>query len=275
MSVVRTRWRAPAKINLFLHILGRREDGYHDLQSVFQFLDICDEIELVTRQDGEIRLTTTARGMAPEDDLTVRAAKALKASTGTGHGVDIALAKCIPMGAGLGGGSSDCATVLIALNQMWKLGLSVEELAALGRALGADVPVFVRGVAAWGEGIGEKLTPVILPQCWYLVVVPDCEVSTAEVFAAPSLTRNSAPTTIRACFGGAGNVTEFEADIFHLLQQTRNDCEALVRARYAGVDAALRWMGGARSGKNDWHRLGGICSRGLARPGKSVVGEGS
>ncbi len=241
VNVGPTRWLAPAKINLFLHILGRREDGYHELQTVFQFLDICDEIEISGRPDGEIRRTTAVSGVEPGDDLTIRAARALQGKGGAGLGVDIAVRKMIPMGAGLGGGSSDCAVVLLALNQIWGLGLSVGELAELGRELGADVPVFVRGRAAWGEGVGEHLTPVILPQGWYLVVVPACEVSTAAVFAASSLTRNSAPTTIRACFGGAGNAGEREADILHLLEQTRNDCEALVRERYAPVDAVLQW----------------------------------
>ena len=243
MSVTRTRWRAPAKINLFLHILGRREDGYHDLQTVFQFLDFCDEIEIVARKDGEIHRTSVVAGVAAEDDLTVRAARALQTRGDTGLGADIAIRKSIPLGAGLGGGSSDCATVLVALNQLWGSGLSVDELAVLGRGLGADVPVFVRGRAAWGEGIGERLTPVKLPESWYLVVVPDCEVSTAAVFGASSLTRNSVPTTIRACFGGAGNAAERDTDILHLLKQTRNDCEALVKARYPAVESALRWAG--------------------------------
>ena len=241
MRALPTRWPAPAKINLFLHVLTRREDGYHELQTVFQFLDVCDEIELVCRSDGEIRRTTELDGVSPEDDLTVRAARALQAGSGTGFGADIAVRKTIPVGAGLGGGSSDGASVLIALNRLWELGLSMDDLAALGRELGADVPVFVRGRAAWGEGIGERLTPVTLPECWYLVVVPDCVVSTEAVFGAPSLTRNSAPTTIPDCFGGAGNAGERETDILHLLEQTRNDCEALVRQRYPAVEAALQW----------------------------------
>ena len=243
------RWLAPAKINLFLHILGRREDGYHELQTVFQFLDICDEIKIVVRPDGEVRQTTSVNGVEPEDDLTIRAARALQKKSAGALGADIGVHKVIPIGAGLGGGSSDCAVVLLALNQLWALGLSVDELAKLGRELGADVPVFVRGRAAWGEGVGENLTPVTLPQSWYLVVVPACEVPTAAVFGASSLTRNSAPTTIRACFGGAGNAGECEADILHLFEHTRNDCEALVRERYAAVDAAMQWaneIGNAR-----------------------------
>lgn len=245
MSVVSTRWRAPAKINLFLHILGRRDDGYHQLQSVFQFLDVCDDIDIFCRQDGQIRRTSSISGVAAEDDLTVRAARALQGIKTTRLGANIAVRKVIPVGAGLGGGSSDCATVLVALNQLWDLGLSVDELATIGCELGADVPVFVRGRAAWGEGIGEQLTPVTLSESWYLVVVPDCEVSTAAVFAAPALTRNSPPTTIRACFGGPGNAAEREADIFHLLKRTRNDCEALVKERYPPVKAALRWASDA------------------------------
>ena len=223
MSVASSHWLAPAKINLFLHILGRREDGYHELQTVFQFLDVCDEIRMNCRYDGEIHRTTEVTGVSPQEDLTVRAARVLQRRANSGLGADIAVRKAIPMGAGLGGGSSDCATVLLALNQLWGLQLPVDEVAALGRTLGADVPVFIKGKTAWGEGIGESLTPLALPECWYLVIVPDCEVSTATVFSAPSLTRNSTPMTISAYFGEAGNAGERETDILHLLKQTRND----------------------------------------------------
>jgi len=241
VSATSIRWLAPAKINLFLHILGRREDGYHELQTAFQFLNLCDEIEINCRDDGKIRSTTPISGISPQDDLTVRAAYALRRLAGCNMGADISVRKVIPMGAGLGGGSSDCATVLLALNHLWGLQWPLDELAALGGTLGADVPVFVRGKTAWGEGIGERLTPISLPQSWYLVVVPNCEVSTAAVFGAPSLTRNSTPMTIRAYFGAAGNAGDCEADILHLLNRTRNDCEAWVRERYQPVDAAWRW----------------------------------
>ena len=235
------RWLAPAKINLFLHILGRRDDGYHELQTLFQFLDLCDEIELDSRADGKICLTTSIADVPAEEDLTVRAARLLKDEYAVRAGVDITVQKSIPVAAGLGGGSSDCASVLVGLNQLWRLGLSLGELASLGGRLGADVPVFVKGRAAWGEGVGALLTPVTLPEAWYLLIVPGCQVSTAEVFAAPALTRNSTPTTIRDSFGGVGAAGEPEADILHLLERTRNDCEALVRDRYPIVDAVFQW----------------------------------
>ena len=186
-------WPAPAKLNLFLHVLGRRADGYHELQTCFQFVDLCDDIRIAVRADGEIHRSRGAAGVAEESDLCVRAARALKAATGCPLGADIDVEKRIPMGAGLGGGSSDAATCLVALNRLWGLNLPTTALAELGLKLGADVPVFVMGRAAWAEGVGEKLTPLYPPEAPpegnYLIIKPNVFVSTAEVFQDPELTR--------------------------------------------------------------------------------------
>jgi 4-diphosphocytidyl-2-C-methyl-D-erythritol kinase len=220
-------WPAPAKINLFLHIVGRRPDGYHLLQTVFQFLDVGDELRFTLRDDGLIRRTTPLTGVPEHQDLTVRAAMLLKQFTGITQGVDIAVEKRLPLGAGLGGGSSDAATTLVALNRLWRLNLPRERLAELGLQLGADVPIFICGRAAWAEGVGEHLTPLELPEPWYVVVVPPCHVSTAEIFAAPDLTRNAHPLKIAAFLSGAGS----------------NQCEAVVCRRYPEVRRALDWLG--------------------------------
>ncbi len=223
-------WPAPAKINLFLHILGRRPDGYHELQTCFQFVDLCDEITIRVRPDGDIRRGAGAAGVAPEADLCVRAARALKAATGCLLGADIDVVKRIPMGAGLGGGSSDAATCLVALNKLWGLGLKVVELAAIGLKLGADVPVFVHGRAAFAEGVGERLTllypPLAPPECNYLIIKPNVFVSTKDVFQDPELTRNSPPITIHGFLASGG----------------RNDCLGVVRRRYPEVARAVDWM---------------------------------
>lgn len=219
-------WPAPAKLNLFLHITGRRPDGYHTLQSVFQFLDIADLIQLRVRPDGQIRLLTPLRGVAPDQDLTVRAARLLQADAGVSAGADIRVDKRLPLGGGLGGGSSDAATVLFALNRLWSVEWTEDQLAELGLKLGADVPVFVRGRAAWAEGIGEALTPIDLPEPWYVVLVPPVTVSTAEIFSAPELTRDTPPIRIPAFLSGAGG----------------NDCEPVVRARYPVVGQFLDWL---------------------------------
>jgi len=174
-------WPAPAKLNLFLHVLGRRPDGYHRLQTLFQFLDHGDSLRIEPRGDGLIRRIEGPAEIAPEQDLSLRAARALQAATGCGRGADIAVFKRTPTGAGLGGGSSDAATVLVALNALWGCGLDADTLAAIGLKLGADVPVFVRGQAAWAEGVGEQLTPVSLPEPWYAVLVPPVQVATAAV----------------------------------------------------------------------------------------------
>lgn len=220
-------WPAPAKLNLMLHVVGRRDDGYHRLQTVFQLLDFGDELQFMVREDPIIERDGELEGVPADDDLCVRAARLLKARSGYPGGVRIRLRKSVPMGAGLGGGSSDAATTLVALNHIWRIGFDRTNLAELGLELGADVPVFVHGHSAWAEGVGELLTPMVLPQRWYLVLVPACRVATRDVFAAPELTRNTPPTTIRG----------------FLAQGGRNDCEAVVRRRYPEVAAALEWLG--------------------------------
>lgn len=173
---------SPAKLNLFLHITGRRADGYHELQTLFQFLDYGDTLTFHPRDDGVITLTPELPGVPAEQNLVVRAARCLQEASGTGKGADIHLDKKLPMGGGLGGGSSNAATTLVGLNHLWQTGLSEDQLAELGLALGADVPVFVRGRAALGEGVGEKLTPANPPEDWFIVVKPPVEISTAEIF---------------------------------------------------------------------------------------------
>lgn len=240
-------WPAPAKLNLFLHVLGRRADGYHELQTVFQLLDHGDEIRLQPRADGGIRRLTGNDGVAAEDDLAVRAARLLAAHSGTTSGVDISVRKRIPMGGGLGGGSSDAGTTLRVLNELWGVHLPLDALAELGRRLGADVPVFVRGTSAWAGGVGERLRAVrIVPRAWFAVVTPPCPVPTAEVFGAPSLTRNTPESTI-PCFVGADSVRSGAGlpalDLSRLLDGAHNDCEPVARDRYPLVDKALRWLG--------------------------------
>jgi 4-diphosphocytidyl-2-C-methyl-D-erythritol kinase len=234
-----TVWPAPAKLNLFLHVLRRRDDGYHDLQTVFQFIDLEDRISLYVRPDGRVRRTSAHAQVDEDVDLVVRAAHLLKQETGTSLGADISVDKRIPLGAGLGGGSSDAATTLLGLNKVWNLGLGSDDLAALGLRLGADVPVFVQGLAAWAEGVGERLQPVELETPWYLVINPGCSVSTQSVFSHPALTRDSAALRIRDFLPpGGGQVLSLRA----LLDSARNDCEAVVRALYPEVDEALRWL---------------------------------
>ena len=234
-------WPAPGKLNLFLHVTGRRADGYHNLQTVFQFLEIGDRIRLAVRRDGRIRLTTPLHQVAAEQNLVVRAARRLQAAAGVSLGVDIELEKHLPVGGGLGGGSSDAATTLVALNRLWALDLPKNRLADLGLELGADVPVFVQGRAAWGEGVGERLSPVVLDEPWYLVVNPGCQVSTAAIFAAPELTRHTAPMTIPAPLLGPRPQGASSA-VRELMANTRNDCEPVVRHQYTAVDEALRWL---------------------------------
>ena len=221
-------WPAPAKLNLFLRIVGRRADGYHLLQTVFQLLDWGDTLRLRVRTDAQIVRVDGAPGVAAERDLCVRAARALAEYAEAEFGADIALEKRIPMGGGLGGGSSDAATVLVALNELWGTGLAVDELDELGLRLGADVPVFVRGHSAWAEGVGEKLTPVALPPRQYVILDPHETVPTAALFQAAELTRNSAAATIESFLSGIA---------------TDNVFAPVVRARYANVAAALVWRG--------------------------------
>jgi 4-diphosphocytidyl-2-C-methyl-D-erythritol kinase len=223
-----TGWPAPAKLNLFLHVTGRRVDGFHELQTVFQFLDYGDELSFDTTGDGRIERAGTVAGVPADRDLAVRAARLLQAETGTDRGAVIRVDKRIPLGGGLGGGSSDAATALVALNHLWGTALTRDALAGLGLCLGADVPVFVSGRAAWAEGVGERLSALDLPEPWYVVVDPGAQVSTAEVYADPELTRNTPPITIRDFRAGLG----------------RNDLEPVVRRRSPEVDRALEWLTG-------------------------------
>ncbi len=227
MKAALSWWPAPAKLNLFLHVVGRLPDGYHALQTVFQLIDRCDQVGIAVRPDGLIERPEGMPGLAPQADLAVRAAQALQRHTGTGLGADLHVIKRVPAGGGLGGGSSDAATVLLALNALWGTQLDLDALAQLGLTLGADVPVFVRGCNAWGEGRGERLAPLQLPQRWFLVLHPKLAVSTAEIFQAPELTRNSELVTMPAFLAG----------------ETRNDCEPVVARRYPEVAAALEWLG--------------------------------
>ncbi len=219
-------WPAPAKLNLFLHVLGRRPDGYHEIQTVFQLIDLADSLSILPREDGAILRPEGPREVPAEHDLCVRAARRLQAEGGVRQGAEIRVVKRIPIQGGLGGGSSDAATTLVALNEIWRLRLPVERLAAIGRELGADVPLFVRGRSAWGEGVGDVLTPAELPARHFAIVCPGVGVPTAEVFQAPELTRNSAKTTIRGFLKAGG----------------RNDCEAVVAARHPQVAEALAWL---------------------------------
>ena len=229
MSAEWTRWPAPAKLNLFLHIVGRRADGYHLLQTIFQLLDWGDMVHLRSRPDGAIVRRDAIPGIAEPQDLGVRAALALKAHTGSPLGAEIRIEKDIPIGGGLGGGSSDAASVLVGLNEVWGTRCPAEELAALGLGLGADVPVFVHGQSAWAEEIGERLTPLELPRTHFVIVDPRVSIVTAALFQAPELTRNSSPTTISDYLEdlGAG---------------TTNVFAPVARARYPQLAAALDWL---------------------------------
>jgi 4-diphosphocytidyl-2-C-methyl-D-erythritol kinase len=229
---MRKRWPSPAKLNLFLYITGRREDGYHNLQTLFQFLDYGDTIIIEPRNDGQICLATSIEGVPDEENLIVRAARLLQdtalvmGSLPQGAGADISVEKQLPMGGGLGGGSSNAATVLVALNHIWNTGLTEDQLAALGVTLGADVPVFVRGFAAFAEGVGEKLTPVSPAEKWYLVAHPGVGIPTPVIFKDPELPRNtpvrSIDTLLNCEFG--------------------NDCEVIARKRFRKVDELLSWL---------------------------------
>ena len=219
---------APAKLNLFLHVVGRRDDGYHLLQSVFTLIDRGDRIRLRARDDGVIERVGDVPGVPAEDDLAVRAARLLQEASGTRLGADIEVEKHIPMGAGLGGGSSDAATVLMALDRLWGTGVGAEALAELAPTLGADVPFFLFGRSAWVEGIGERLSEVSVPERWYVVLTPPVAVPTRAIFTAPELTRNTEPLKME----------DFSArpESFH------NDLEAVVTQRYPQVAAHLEWL---------------------------------
>lgn len=217
------RWPAPAKLNLMLRITGQREDGYHLLQTVFQLTDLCDWLTFSPRDDGQIRLTTPIPNVPEETDLTIRAAKLLRKETGCLQGVNIEVEKNLPMGGGLGGGSSDAATTLVALNHLWGLDVPEQRLMQLGLQLGADVPVFIFGHAAWAEGVGEKLEKIDVPEKWIVIIKPECHVDTKEVFSLKDLTRDS--KSIRM------------ADF--LTGQHQNDCLDVVRKLYKPVEKAL------------------------------------
>ncbi|HSC75986.1 MAG TPA: 4-(cytidine 5'-diphospho)-2-C-methyl-D-erythritol kinase [Pseudomonadales bacterium] len=221
---------APAKLNLFLHITGRRLDGYHLLQTVFQLLDFGDELIFSLRDDQQIHLDGELTGVPAEQNLIVRAARLLQEYSGHQQGADITLIKRLPMGGGLGGGSSDAATTLLALNTLWDLQLDASTLAQLGLQLGADVPVFVRGYSSWAEGIGEILTPVELPEQWFVVLTPDCSINTAEIFNAEELTRNTPAITIAAFLRGGSQIAP------------RNDCQPVVEHSYPAVKNLLAWL---------------------------------
>ncbi|QFI55689.1 4-(cytidine 5'-diphospho)-2-C-methyl-D-erythritol kinase [Aeromonas simiae] len=222
----RITWPAPAKLNLFLHVNGRRPDGYHELQTLFIFLEHGDTLHFEVTEGDALTLSPAISGVPDEQNLVVRAARLLQARLPVPKGARITLNKVLPMGGGIGGGSSDAATTLVALNELWGAGLSVDELAALGVQLGADVPVFVRGNAAFAEGVGEKLQPVAVPERWYLVINPHCHVATAAVFQDPELPRNTPKM-------GLQNLLEGE---------WKNDCELLVKKRYPEVANALGWL---------------------------------
>ena len=217
------RWPAPAKLNLMLRITGQRSDGYHLLQTVFQFIDLCDWITFHPVDDGRVSLLKPMPGVPEEDDLTIRAAKLLKMEAGCEHGVCIEVEKNLPMGGGLGGGSSDAATTLVVLNQLWNLRLPMEKLMELGLSLGADVPIFIYGYSAWAEGVGEKLEKINIPEQWIVVIKPDCHVDTKEIFLAKNLTRDSKSITIADFIAG----------------QNQNDCLGVVSERYQFVKDAL------------------------------------
>lgn len=220
---------SPAKLNLFLHITGRRADGYHNLQTVFQLLDWGDAMRFSANSSGRISVSIRDLGIPEDDNLITRAARLLQAKAGRSAatpGVDIVVDKQIPTGGGLGGGSSNAATTLLVLNHLWATKLAQEELLAIGGELGADVPVFVAGHSAWAEGIGEILTPIDLPENWFLIITPGCHVSTAKIFSCEQLTRNTSPIKMAAFFEG----------------NSQNDCQVVVRSLYPEVDNALKWL---------------------------------
>lgn len=217
---------SPAKLNLFLHITGRRPDGYHNLQTLFQLLDYGDTLTFTPRSDDQLTLSPELPGVDFEQNLIIKAARALEPYKPAMAGVDIQLKKCLPMGGGIGGGSSNAATTLVALNHLWNCNLTKKELQAIGLRLGADVPVFINAQTAWAEGVGEELEAIKMPPKWFLVAQPDCHVSTAEIFSNKDLTRDTSAIKVAAFLERGG----------------KNDCEALVRKLYQQVDNALIWL---------------------------------
>jgi 4-diphosphocytidyl-2-C-methyl-D-erythritol kinase len=223
---------APAKLNLFLHVLGRRADGYHELQTVFTLIDYADQLRVRVRDDGEIRRANVVAGVPPDQDLAVRAALLLQEASGSSRGADIEIDKRIPMGGGLGGGSSDAATTLLVLDRLWNTDFGPEALAELAAPLGADVPFFLHGHPAWAEGVGDRLSPVALPPRWYLVLTPRALVPTREIFTAPELTRDTDPLKME----------DFSAPGSGVAAAFRNDLEPVVVARYPEVARHLAWL---------------------------------
>ncbi|WP_318437800.1 4-(cytidine 5'-diphospho)-2-C-methyl-D-erythritol kinase [Photobacterium leiognathi] len=223
---VASQWPAPAKLNLFLYITGQRLNGYHDLQTLFQFVDYGDTLTITPRRDNQILLTPAIEGVKTEDNLIYRAAEALRQAANCDLGADIHIDKILPMGGGLGGGSSNAATTLVALNHLWQTNLSVDELAEIGLKLGADVPVFVRGTSAFAEGVGEKLQPAEPEEKWFLVAKPDISIATVDIFTHPDLPRNTEKRSLDALLRGV----------------YENDCEKIVRSLNPEVDQALSWL---------------------------------
>lgn len=256
-----SEWPAPAKLNLFLHVVGRRADGYHLLQTVFRFVDLHDSLRFSPRPDGAIVLATPTPGIPPADDLCVRAARSLQQATGCRQGVTIELAKHLPMGGGLGGGSSDAATVLLALNHLWQTGLSRAQLESLGLPLGADVPIFVHGRNAFAEGVGEQFTDLDLPPATYLIVRPPATVPTAAIFGAPDLRRDTPPLRPDEWQPGVGG----------------NDLEAVACARFPAVATALAQL--RRIAPNALMTGSGAClfatfaSRSAAEAARAALGD--
>ena len=241
-------YSAPAKINLFLHVVGRRPDGYHLIQSVFRLIDLADELTIVATDDGRVVRDGRVEGVAEDDDLAIRAARSLQAASRTTCGATISIRKRIPMGGGLGGGSSDAATVLLALNRLWGLDWPCSRLMTLGAALGADVPFFIGGTDAFVEGIGERLTPVVLPEAHYAIVHPGVSVPTATIFGAPELTRDTEIIKISDFSSDDPDGAAQETRGARL--RFRNDLEAVATARFDAVRAALAWL--SRCGDDDW-----------------------
>ncbi|WP_318518070.1 4-(cytidine 5'-diphospho)-2-C-methyl-D-erythritol kinase [Photobacterium leiognathi] len=223
---VASQWPAPAKLNLFLYITGQRPNGYHDLQTLFQFVDYGDTLTITPRRDNQLLLTPAIEGVKTEDNLIYRAAEALRQAANCELGADIHIDKILPMGGGLGGGSSNAATTLVALNRLWQTNLSVDELAEIGLKLGADVPVFVRGTSAFAEGVGEKLQPAEPDEKWFLVAKPDISIATVDIFTHPDLPRNTKKRSLEALLHGV----------------YENDCEKIVRSLNPEVDQALSWL---------------------------------
>lgn len=228
-------WPAPAKLNLFLHLTGRRADHYHELQTVFQLIDYCDELSFTQRSDPQINCTclsllnpVSAAVIPDEDNLAIKAARLLQDRNKNSPGVDILIKKRIPIGGGLGGGSSNAATTLVVLNHLWNMHLSLEELLNLGITLGADVPIFIQGESSWAEGIGEKLQAIPLPETWFVVMIPPLTISTAKLFSHPRLTYNTTPIKIQTFLSGSLN--------------THNDFEHIVRQDYPMIAEGLDFL---------------------------------